>query len=71
MKAWIISRLVDDRARLHLLWSVRLQLFWAAFAGLYASLPAFQDYLTPIQFALLCMGMSATILIARITKQAK
>jgi hypothetical protein len=71
MKSWVLSRLIDDHARLHLLWSVRLQLFWAAFSGLYVALPAFQDYVPPVQFALLCIGMSVAILIARVTKQSK
>ena len=51
------------------LWSFRLSLVFAAIAGLYSIWPAFQDALPLVWFALLAVGMSVAIAIARITKQ--
>lgn len=48
---------------------MRLQIFWAIFAGLWVALPAFQDWVDPRVFAFLCVGASLTILGARLTNQ--
>jgi hypothetical protein len=61
---------IDDPRPLHRLWSIRVALLWAVVAGAYVALPAFQDYFTPIHFALLSIGFTVALVIARITKQS-
>lgn len=53
----------------HKLWTVRIAIFWAIVSGLYYALPAFQEWFSPIHFALLSVGFSLALLFARITKQ--
>lgn len=67
--AFINRRLVQDWRSAHKFWSVWLSLFWAAVAGLWVALPAFQGVVSPVAFALLCVGFSLAICIARITHQ--
>jgi len=43
--------------------------FWAIFGGLWVALPAFQAWLHPIVFAMLCVAASLAILFARLTHQ--
>lgn len=62
-------KLLPDWHLMHRLWSVRIALFWAGMCGLYAAFSVFADLLNPIVFALLSMGMSMAIAVARITKQ--
>lgn len=53
----------------HRLWSVRINIFWAIFGGLWVAVPAFQIFLPPLWFAMVCVGMSLAILFARLTNQ--
>ena len=69
-----IAALLDQHAApewrvAHKLWSVRIALFWAVVAGLWVALPAFQGYVPPVPFALLCVGFSLAICVARLTNQ--
>lgn len=66
---WISKRLTRDARFFHRMWSFRLGLFWAAVSGFYAALPAFQDWFSPIHFAMLSVAFSLSICIATITKQ--
>jgi hypothetical protein len=73
MRQWLIGKLdaraVPEWRRAHKLWSVRVALFWATFGGIYMALPAFMGAMPPWVFGLLCIGMSVTWVLARITKQ--
>jgi hypothetical protein len=53
----------------HKLWSVRVALFWAAMSGLWVAFPAFQGFVSPVQFALLSITFSLIMCIARLTNQ--
>ena len=53
----------------HRFWSVQLSIVWAIVGGLWVSLPAFQSWLPPIHFALVCIAFSLAILFARLTNQ--
>lgn len=61
--------LVPEWRLAHLLWSVRIAIFWTALAGLWIALPAFQDYFDPIHFAILSVVCSVSIGVARLTHQ--
>ncbi len=61
--------LVPDWRLVHKMRSLQIAIFWAAFAGLWVALPAFQSWLKPVPFAILCVFFSVTICIARLTKQ--
>jgi hypothetical protein len=69
LTAWVIRRLDPDFRVWHRLWSVRVALFWALVCGLWAALPAFQGFISPFLFALLCIGFSLAICLARLTNQ--
>lgn len=66
---WLIKHLDPDWKLAHKMWSVRLAVFWAVIAGAWTALPAFQSYVHPVVFGLLCVGMSLLILVGRLTKQ--
>lgn len=66
---WLTRHLDPDYKVAQKLWSIRVALFWAAFAGAFMALPAFQDWVSPFWFAGLCMFGSLTICVARLTKQ--
>ena len=53
----------------HKMWSVQLSVVWAIVGGLWAALPAFQNWMPPIAFACTCVGFSLAILFARLTNQ--
>ena len=53
----------------HKFWSVQLSMVWAVVGGLWVALPAFQSWLPPIHFALVCIAFSLAILFARLTNQ--
>ena len=53
----------------HRLWSVRISLLGAAFTGLWAALPAFQNTINPIHFALLCVAVSIATVVLRLLDQ--
>ena len=48
---------------------MQVTVLWAVVAGLYAALPAFQEYVTPVEFACLCVTGSLLMLVGRLTKQ--
>lgn len=62
-------KLIPEWKQAHKLWSIRIALFWAGVSGLYYALPAFTEYFSPINFALLCVGFSLALCIARVTHQ--
>lgn len=53
----------------HKLWSMRLAILWMILSGAWIALPAFSSMLPPVPFALVCMGFSVAIGLARITNQ--
>lgn len=53
----------------HKLWSMRIAILWMLVCGAWIALPAFSAVLSPVPFALLCMGFSVAIGVARITNQ--
>lgn len=69
MKAWIAARLDRDAPLWRHLWSVQLSILTAVLAGVWAALPAFQALMPPVVFALVCVGCSLLILVARLTHQ--
>lgn len=69
LKIWAALHLIEDKRPFHKLWSIRIALLWGAASGAYAALPAFQDYLGPVGFGLISMGLGAALVFARITKQ--
>lgn len=73
MKQWLAGKLdawaVPEWRRAHKLWSVRVAVFWAVLSGAYVALPAFMGAMPPWVFALLCVGMSVALVLARLAKQ--
>jgi hypothetical protein len=68
-KALRLKYILQDAPLWHRLWSVRIAIFWAILGGLWVALPAFQVYIHPVVFAVICVGFSLAILFARVTKQ--
>ena len=66
---WLVNHLDPDWKVAHKLWSIRVALFWAVVSGLYVALPAFQDWVSPVKFAVICVGFSLAICVARLTNQ--
>jgi hypothetical protein len=66
---WKARYLDPDYKVWHKLWSIRLAVFWGIVAGLWAALPAFQSYVDPVWFAILCVGFAIAIGVARLTNQ--
>jgi len=69
MTAFLDRFLIAQWRVAHRLWSVRVAVLWAIVGGLWAALPAFQGFLPPVPFALLCVGFSLALLVARLTHQ--
>ena len=53
----------------HRLWTVRIALAGAILDGLYIAVPAFQYYVPPWGFATICIGVSLSLFVARLTNQ--
>jgi hypothetical protein len=53
----------------HKLWSVRLSLIGALYAGLWMAVPAFQAYIPPFTFAALAMSISIGVIVSRLIDQ--
>jgi hypothetical protein len=51
------------------MWSMRIAFGVALLSGAWVALPAFEAYLPPVYFALVCMGASVLLMIARLTHQ--
>lgn len=66
---WKAKYLAPDFHLWHRLWSVRLAVLWGCVDGAWVAIPAFQSYLKPVEFALLCMAFAVAIGIARLTNQ--
>jgi hypothetical protein len=66
---WKAKYLAPDFDLWHRLWSVRLAVLWGTICGLWAALPAFQSYVTPVCFAIICVGFAIAIGLARLTNQ--
>lgn len=69
MTDWLDKYAAPEWRIAHKLWSVRIAILWAVVAGLWVALPAFQGWLHPVPFALICVGFSLAILFARLTNQ--
>jgi hypothetical protein len=67
--AWLDEHAAPEWRIAARLRSVQVSMFWAVVGGLWAALPAFQSYVPPVKFALLCVGFSLAILFARFTGQ--
>jgi hypothetical protein len=48
---------------------VQLSVFWAVVCGLWVSVTAVQNFVSPIHFVEICCAMSVAILFARSTNQ--
>ncbi len=66
---WLDAHADCDWRKVFRFHSTMVAIFWAAVSGLYIALPAFQSWLRPIPFAILCMLFPVALLIARLTKQ--
>lgn len=53
----------------HRTWSVQLSILWALLCGGYMALPAFQNWMSPVYFALTCMIGALLILFGRLANQ--
>lgn len=64
---------IDNIDQAHKFWSVRLTIalgvFWAIVLGLWVALPAFIAFFPPFIYALICIGFSVAIVVARLTHQ--
>lgn len=69
MAAWLDTHAAPEWRIAHRLRSIQLAILWAVVGGLWAALPAFESYVTPIRFAALCVGFSLAICFARLTGQ--
>ncbi len=65
----IPRELIPEWRLAHRFWSVRIAIFWSIVAGLYVALPAFYGFVSPVTFALISIGFSVAICIARLTHQ--
>ncbi len=66
---WLDAHADPDWRNIHRLHSVWVASFWAIVAGLWIALPAFEYMVDPLLFAVLCIGFSLAIMVARFTKQ--
>lgn len=60
----------DQIKLVHKLWSVRIAFLGAVLDGLWVSVPVFQEYVSPLGFVLISVGLSLALVIARITNQS-
>lgn len=69
LAAWL-DRHADPNWRnaykLHSMWVAG---FWGVVSGLWYALPAFQNLMPPVNFAILCVAFSLAMVFARFTKQ--
>lgn len=68
MNRWFLPW--DQLKIAHKLWSIRFAVIGAILQGAYVSIPAFQYYVSPVQFLCLCIGLSVSIVIARVINQS-
>jgi hypothetical protein len=66
---WLDAHAAPEWRLAHRLRSVQIAVFWAVLGGLWIALPAFQSYLSPVRFAMACVGFSLAICFARLTGQ--
>lgn len=48
---------------------MQIAFFWIVVSGLWVALPAFQAFLDPISFAVLCIVFAGLIMVGRLTNQ--
>jgi hypothetical protein len=70
-KAWLHKIAAPDWRKAHKFWSFQLAIVSSIFYGLWAALPAFQEYMPPTRFAMSCVIVSCAIGISRLIKQNK
>jgi hypothetical protein len=66
---WLDKYLAPNWRQAHKFRSVQVAAFWAGISGAYTALPAFQNVLPPVWFALTCVIMSIVICVARLEGQ--
>lgn len=67
LREWFLPE--NQLKLIHKLWTVRIAFVGAILSGLYAALPAFQAYVSPVQFAIICVGFLCAIVFARVINQ--
>lgn len=68
--AAVADRHLDpDWRNWHRWWSIRVAIFWGALSGAYVALPAFYGWVPPPIFALICVGLSVILVVARLFNQ--
>ena len=70
-KAWLNQHAAEHWPIAHKLWTVQLAIVSSIFYGLWAALPAFQEYMPPTRFAMACIIVSCAIGLSRLIKQKK
>ena len=68
---WLDQHAVSQWKIAHKLWSFQLVIVSSIFYGLWAAIPAFQEYMPPTRFAMACIIVSCAIGISRLIKQKK
>ena len=63
---WLIRRLDPQWKLAHKMWTIRVAVLQAVLAGLWMAVPAFQDYMPPMAFALACVLLAVALCIARL-----
>lgn len=54
----------------HKMWSVQLSMLWGIMSGLWVALPAFQSWLPPVHYAVVCIIFALVLLpLSRLVNQ--
>jgi hypothetical protein len=62
-------KLIPDWRQAHSFWSIQISLLGAIFSGAWVALPAFQGYLPPTYFAVVCIVVSILVVLLRLIDQ--
>jgi len=68
LRDWFLT--TDQLKLVHRLWTVRIALIGAVLDGAYIAIPAFQNNVSPTQFALIAIALCLTLVVARIMNQS-
>ena len=63
---WLIRHLDPQWMLAHKMWSIRFALIQAVLMGLWVGFPAFQDFLPPARFLVICVALSVAMVVARL-----
>ncbi len=69
LSVWLDAHAAPEWRLVHRLWTARLLIGGAVIEGLWVAIPAFQNFLPPVEFALACIGLSLAVLVARFVNQ--